>query len=367
MRLERFDPAMDADPVRACHEIYLAAAPVDDPLGFVMSRPSFRGWLMFGWSEDPTEVWLARDAAGNPLGFVHLSLPERENRHAVYLSPQVHPAARRTGLGTLLVAHTAGCAREAGRTLLVGHSMSPVPGTRAGDPASASSGASAGAQESAAAGDPASGPAGEAFARAVGARHRLSEMQRVLRLGTVPAGHLAGLRERAGTAAQGYSLVSWAGLTPEDRVGQVAALYAAEADAPRGAGEEAPVWDAERTRQDDRRIATQGHRCYTVAARPEHGGDLAALTQLEVDPLQPAWGYQALTVVARPHRGHRLGLLVKLAMLDLLAEREPQLAQIVTGNADGNEHMIAINEALGYQPLSLEMSWELDVAQALQS
>ena len=51
----------------------------------------------------------------------------------------------------------------------------------------------------------------------------------------------------------------------------------------------------------------------------------------------------------RPHRGHRLGLLVKTAMLDLLATAEPEIEQILTGNAAANEHMIAVNEQLGYK------------------
>jgi hypothetical protein len=75
---------------------------------------------------------------------------------------------------------------------------------------------------------------------------------------------------------------------------------------------------------------------------------MAALTQLVVDPAQPAWGFQELTAVARPHRGHRLGLLVKVAMLELLAEREPRLTRIITGNTDANEHLIAINAELGF-------------------
>ena len=63
--------------------------------------------------------------------------------------------------------------------------------------------------------------------------------------------------------------------------------------------------------------------------------------------------------MARPHRGHRLGLLVKLAMLDLLAAREPQVTRINTGNADGNRHMIAINERLCFRVLGRWPSWEL--------
>jgi hypothetical protein len=87
-----------------------------------------------------------------------------------------------------------------------------------------------------------------------------------------------------------------------------------------------------------------GLRAHVVAARAPGLGDLAALTQVCVDPAMPGCGFQELTAVARPHRGHRLGLLLKLAMLDLLAAREPQVSRIVTRNADGNQYMIAINE-----------------------
>jgi hypothetical protein len=44
-----------------------------------------------------------------------------------------------------------------------------------------------------------------------------------------------------------------------------------------------------------------------------------------------------------------LGLLVKTAMLELLAQAEPQLKVIMTGNARANDHMIAVNEQLGYE------------------
>ena len=94
-------------------------------------------------------------------------------------------------------------------------------------------------------------------------------------------------------------------------------------------------------------------------------GDLAALTQVCVDPAMPEWGFQELTAVARPHRGHRLGLLLKLAMLDLLAAKEPQLTRIITGNDVGNDHMIAINDRLGFDVLDRWPWWEIDVADVL--
>jgi RimJ/RimL family protein N-acetyltransferase len=87
---------------------------------------------------------------------------------------------------------------------------------------------------------------------------------------------------------------------------------------------------------------------YAVAARHEDTGELAGLTEVSVDPADPGWGFQVFTVVRREHRGHRLGLLLKIAMMELLATTEPQLERIVTWNGQSNEHMIAVNEAMGY-------------------
>ena len=53
-------------------------------------------------------------------------------------------------------------------------------------------------------------------------------------------------------------------------------------------------------------------------------------------------------------------------MLDWLAEAEPQLERIDTGNAAVNRWMIAINEQLGYELLPPQVqSYELAVADAL--
>jgi hypothetical protein len=69
------------------------------------------------------------------------------------------------------------------------------------------------------------------------------------------------------------------------------------------------------------------------------------------------------TVVSRKHRGHRLGLLLKIAMMELLATMEPQLERIVTWNGQSNEHMISVNEAIGYTVFGPPTTWfRLDVA-----
>ena len=69
-------------------------------------------------------------------------------------------------------------------------------------------------------------------------------------------------------------------------------------------------------------------------------------------------------MVARAHRGHRLGLLLKVAMLELLAEREPQLETIETFNADANAQMVGINETLGFQVTGRLTFWEMPTAPA---
>ncbi len=334
MKLEQFDPAVDAAEVRACHEIYLAGHLIDDPYGPPMSARFFAGWLTLGWTEDRQEVWLARDSQGEPRGWYLLSLPQRENPHLAMVTPTVHPAHRRAGLGTALLRHAAGRARESGRTALSGYARDGAPGS--------------------------------AFASGVGARPGLHHVGRVLRLTSLPAGRLAALRAQAEPHAGGYTLLSWDGPAPDDLVAGLAGINAsAWADMPRNAGEEPQRWDETRVRLDERRMAAQGLRWYTVAARSRASAELAAFTQLAVDPAGPSWGYQELTAVARPHRGHRLGLLVKVAMLELLAGREPQLTQVITGNADANEHMIAINGQLGFEVVDEWPYWELDVQQAL--
>jgi RimJ/RimL family protein N-acetyltransferase len=333
MHIERFDVETDRDLVRACHEMHVAAMPVDVPGGPLMSDRVFAGWLRLSWTEDRPQTWLARDSAGAPRGFYLLTLPERENTHLAYLIPLVGLPQRRQGIGTALVKHAAGRAQEGGRVLLTAEATVGSPG--------------------------------EAFSRALGAQPGLPEASRVLDLRTIADGHLARLHADARAAARGYSLLSFEGPVPEEYIEHVAALNQDGEDAPRDAGHEVQQWDAARLRAAEHRTAEQGLRHYSVAARDDRTGELVAITEVHVDPQTADWGHQELTVVARAHRGHRLGLLVKVAMLDLLADREPRLERILTGNADSNAYMIAINNQLGYRVLDHWLSWELAVAAVL--
>ena len=330
MHIEGFDPVTDTGTIRACHALYAAAQPVDDPGVPMMSLPVFSGWLSWGWSGYPREAWLVPGReTGTAAAACVLELPDIENKHLGTVSIVVAPGQRRGGIGTALLRHAAQRAAGLGRTLLSGEARE--------------------------------GSAGAAFGAATGARLGIAELRRVLDLAGVPAGRLDTLRGQAEAAARGYSLLSWRGPCPQEYLDQVATLVNAFADAPHSPGEEAEHMTGLRVRQADQRAAAQGLRHYTLVARHDETGELAALTALSVDPLQPDWGFQLLTAVTRAHRGHRLGLLVKVAMMELLAEAEPALEHIHTTNADANSHMIAINDALGFQPRERFLTWQLDV------
>ena len=330
MRIEEFDPAADDGKVDACYQMYAAGLPFDDPDGPPMSEHLFSAWMHKGWSGERRETALAADSGGVPVGGYLLELPDRRNTHMGELTVMVGPARRRQGCGAALLRHAAECAAAHDRNLLSAQ-------TRRGSP-------------------------GSAFASAMGARAGVVEVRRVLELAGIPDGKLTGLRGTAETAARGYSLLLWRGGTPEEHLDEVARVSAAMADAPHNPGEEAYRPDLQRIRDSERRAAEIGIRRYAVAARYDRTGELAGLTEIGVEAEDPSWGYQFITAVVREHRGHRLGLLVKLAMLDLLAEAEPALRRILTENADSNQHMIGINAALGFEVLDEWQSWELDVA-----
>ena len=330
MHIERFDPAAEPDKVQACYKMYVAGLPVDDPYGPPLSEGHIIAWFTEGWSGEPRETVLASDSDGAWVGGYLLELPSRRNAHIGYLYVFVDPPMRRRGYGTALLRHGARRAAANGRTLLSNEMRRVSPGS--------------------------------AFAAAMGAKAGVVEIRRVLEVGSIPPGRLAELRARAEPAAQGYSLLDWAGPTPEEDVLGVAKVVVAMADAPRNPSEEAHQVDPQRVRDHERRSVEIGMQRYSVAARCDRTGELAGLTQLGVNPQDPEWGFQFITAVARQHRGHRLGLLVKVVMLELLATAEPDLRRIITGNADGNQHMIAINAELGYHILDEDQSWELDVS-----
>jgi GNAT superfamily N-acetyltransferase len=330
LHLTQFDGRSDPAALQACFDIVLAGHPYDEPNGPPETPASFAGQWVHGWDGTPHESWLGRDGDGEPVCCCLVTLPNRENTTLAYGSLHVLPGRRRSGFGSALLRHCAERARSAGRSRLSAHARD--------------------------------GSAGAAFAAAVGARGGIDEVIRMMDVDASLPGRLAPLRASALSRAAGYELLSWAGITPEEQLDQAARLHGVMADAPRDEGREPSKWDADRVATMDQVVAGQGLMMYTVVARLAGSDELAAMTQMATDPGLPDWAFQQVTAVVPAHRGHSLGLLVKMAMLDLLTEREPAVRRILTGNAGLNAHMIAINEQLGYYVSDVYRSWQLDLA-----
>jgi len=305
--------------VRGCHEVAVAAQAVDDPLVPADPYSAFAVWLTTGWERTPGETWTVRDEPGGEVtGYCRIILPDKENVDAAFVIPAVHPARRRRGTGSGLLRHAAARADAEGRTVLRGTSKA--------------------------------GTAGSKFAAHAGAKAGLISIRRVIHLRQIPDGLVAEQRALAAAAAAGYTLVSWAGATPQEYWAGVAGVLNAFADAPSDEGFEHEFWDTDRVRdQFDLTTRWAAVRRYSVAAMHAQTGEMAGLTQVYMAPEAPAWASQGLTAVARAHRGHRIGLLVKAAMLDWLASAAPEVEHIITDNADSNQYMIAINEMLGFE------------------
>jgi GNAT superfamily N-acetyltransferase len=153
--------------------------------------------------------------------------------------------------------------------------------------------------------------------------------------------------------------------TPPDQLDEVAAAWDGMNDAPTDDLEWDDVhFDGERLRLAEAYEAALGRRGYVAVARHARTGAIAGLSELSL-PAGATHAHQGDTCVLAAHRGHRLGLLVKLAMLDLLAEQEPQVAVIDTWNATSNAPMIAVNDALGCTPGVTSTEWVLDLQTAL--
>jgi GNAT superfamily N-acetyltransferase len=294
---------------------------------------------------------VAPDTPAELLGAVNAQLPTTDNLHlAEDVFCQVRADVRRGGIGTALWREIVRIARQHGRTSVLGWSEHLLATTDAdGGRVVPSAGVGWVPLD-----------AGSRFAQAQGLR--LAQVERQSRLDLpVPSHRLAGLRAQAeNRALPAYRTVSWVGPTPEEHLDRVATMYRAlSTDAPTGDVDwQEENWDADRVRRSDRQKHLTGHSVFSLAISAETGG-AAGLTEIHVHDAHPHRPEQWTTVVARSHRGHRLGLLLKVANLQLLATDQPEALHLDTWNAGENEHMLAINNLLGYRPHSVHGAWQL--------
>jgi GNAT superfamily N-acetyltransferase len=331
------DPA-DGATVEAVQALRVAAGAADVP-DFPPPCPyAFRGELNHPVSAERRERFVAQHA-GEVVGYLAVVLPLRENLDNADLDVSVHPAHRRRGVGRALHAYGLQRLRDAGRRWYSALTVETLPG-----------------------GPPRAGAGGK-FAAALGAKPALADVRRRLDLTTVDDVGLVALRDAAQAQAAGYRLVSWRDRIPDELVADAGYLSSRLlSDAPLGELQREPERvDVARVRERESAIAAARRCVYGTGAVHEQTGRLVALTDLARAESTPWHAWQWITLVEPQHRGHRLGALVKVENLRLARAHEPELRMIDTWNAAVNEHMISINEAMGYRPVDRWIHWKLEV------
>ncbi|NCT92435.1 GNAT family N-acetyltransferase [Cellulomonas sp. APG4] len=298
-------------------------------------------------------VATAPDAPPQPdavVGSVRLVLQRESNTRTAFMELRVRPDARHQGVGSALLAAAEKLAAEHGRTTFIVHSE------HMGEPAR---------DEPHLAPPTGSGrlrpdDAAVAFAHAHGYRLEQAERYSVLELPVDPALVTRLHDDAAARAGADYRLVAWTDRTPDAWVDDVTHLYTRmSTDIPSaGLDVEEEVWDAERLRAMETQIEASESGYLLVAAEHVPTGRLAAFTMVQYPLAKPEVVFQEDTLVLAEHRRRRLGMLVKTDALRRLVELRPGARRIHTWNAEENEHMLAINVALGFRPTGVIGMWQ---------
>lgn len=308
-----------------------AARQVDSPHQPAVRRHAVLSRLRYGWDEDPPELAVAVQDGRRIVGVLELSLPVRDNTHLGYLDLVVDPSARRKGLGRRMFEAAVDRSRADGRTLVVAESFQH--------------------------------PHGLAFAASVGLAPALESAQRRLDVWSLPRARVEDLWADAADRSRDYELLRLTDQIPAELMAGMVEMTAAINDAPLDDLKfEDEVYSPERLAAFRRTHLASGRRVYELVARHRATGALAGHTIVAVESEQPDFAHQYDTSVVAAHRGHRLGMALKAGMLRWLADAEPQLRTLDTWNAVSNTHMVAVNEALGFQVVASATAFQAETS-----
>jgi GNAT superfamily N-acetyltransferase len=312
--------------IRAWHSIVTAAQACDHPDEPAQTLEQTAGRLTTPPLNSRLLLWTADDH-GVMAGVAYLRLPLDEGlSRPAEIHVLVHPAHRRKGIGASLLSVAAEAVRAHGRRSVVAQAIAGTPAVP--------------------------------FLEAQGFRCVLVLAGLLLRLDDVPPDRLAA------TVASGppdYEIVRWRGAVPADLAEAFGAAKAAMEETSAGGTPTEPMrWDSDRVREMAETVARRGDDLYTVAA--VHGNIVAGFTEVVVPAGSGGRAAQYDTAVVPGHRGRRIGLWVKAAMLEWLRAERPEIREIETDNADDNEHMLAVNEELGFRRQREYRDYQADAA-----
>jgi RimJ/RimL family protein N-acetyltransferase len=325
VELTELDVADDAG-VEAYVAMAEAARSSDAPWWPPLTVHRQRMAMTHGWDGEVGRHFLVVDA-GAPVGHVGVYTSSHDNLDLAWLEVAIHPLRRRRGLGTAAIGLAGDAAAAMGRTKVGWFGWE--------------------------------GERTRGFAASLGVEQKSVAVCRRQHLHELAPGLADRVYDDALPSAHGYELLRIGGPMPDELVPAFLEATAAINDAPRDELDmEDEVFTAERNRGYERAQLASGFRVYRILARHQASGEIAGVTSVTVDGETPTLGHQQDTSVVRAHRGHRLGLLLKSDMVRWLTDAEPRLETVDTFNAESNDHMVAVNERLGYRVMDRELQFQ---------
>jgi GNAT superfamily N-acetyltransferase len=316
----------DEATLRAFYDVEIAAHALERPYAVHRTFPQLCQ-MAAGGSEYFRRTLLVAREGGRILGTADLGRPLRDNLHLADLEVRVLPEARRRGIGRALHDEVVSRGRADGRTTFLGEAYQPNADVLS---------------------------SGTAFARALGYDDVQREDHQVLDL---PAG-------TAPQQADGYEVLTWMNRAPDDLMEAYSRMRTQMLrDMPSGAVDWEPVvLDPGRLREEEQRVGA-GYDHLVAVVRRTSDGELGGYSKVFL-PHDLDFVVQDDTMVMGAHRGRGLGLMLKSAVLAILAADRPERRIVHTWNAVSNAPMQRINGLLGFRPVELMLEMQRKDADA---
>jgi GNAT superfamily N-acetyltransferase len=292
---------------------------VDAPQNFPISGSHEQGHLKYGWDNRGLDQLVhVHDEHARLVGGSQIELGYWDNTSTAFVELDVHPDHRGRGVEDCLLEATYDVMRANDRNLIIASAWrdSPLAGFLVSH-------------------------GFEIASHAAQRRLLMSELDWT----TLDQLHAMSLEKSAA-----YDIVELPQPAPADMIADMLDLHRAINDAPLDDLQiEDEEWSTERVRGYEQAMTSRGIRLIRLVAVRREDGEFGGHTVMAIEDERPTLGFQEDTAVVVSHRGNRLGFRLKIEMLQLLRDREPQIEPVDTWNAESNGPMLAVNDAIGCQ------------------
>lgn len=309
-------------PIEAERRPDVAPPPLESYIGFARRLPS----------RFQDHTWLAATGEGEPVATGACWWNTAGDDRVMECDVFVRQDHRRQGIAWELMTAITTTALDARRTILTWSTFDTVPG-------------------------------GEAMSRRLGAVPARINRTSELRLDEVDWEMVTAWTTEAAGRPQGYELDVIEGAVPESKRADVARFHHIMQTMPRDDLDVGDVLMSEAdVAEQDRAHDDAGRERWTILVRDPTGVCVGG-TEVHLEPWEPATAQQQNTGIDPAHRDLGLAKWVKAAMLQRLRAERPVVQRVRTGNAFSNAPMLAINDRLGFEVISVRTEWQANPAE----